>query len=68
LRAGLNDSDSFDLPGYGEVSLQAAARDIKAIYDQLLDDGWGDYVKRGGDPVPPADQKDVPPELSQELR
>lgn len=68
LLAGLNDSDSFMLPGYGEVSLQKSADDIREIYMQLLDEGWADYVARGGDPMPPADQKDIPPELSQELR
>jgi cbb3-type cytochrome c oxidase subunit II len=66
--AGLNDADSFMLPGYGEVSIEAAARDIKTIYEGLLDEGWSDYLDRGGDPVPSADQKDALPELGQELR
>jgi cbb3-type cytochrome c oxidase subunit II len=66
--AGLNDADSFITPGYGEVSLAAAARDIRTIYEDLLDTGWADYVARGGDPIPPASQKDALPDLTEELR
>jgi cytochrome c oxidase cbb3-type subunit 2 len=66
--AGLNDKDSFMLPGYGEVSLAAAARDIRAIYQDLLDKGWADYQARGGEPVPDASQKDSLPDLTGELR
>ncbi len=66
--AGMNDSDSFTVPGYGEVSLSAAARDIKAIYDNLLNQGWSDFTARGGHPVPPAEQKTAAPDLSREMR
>lgn len=66
--AGLNDTDRFDLPGYGEISLAKAREDIKAIYDQLLDQGWNDYFARGGSPSPPAEQKDIPPDLTLDLR
>lgn len=73
--AGLNDADHFKLPGYktpgnptGEVSLAASAQDIKAIYEDLLNKGWTDYVGRGGTPVPPASQKDSLPDVTEELR
>ena len=60
--AGMNKDESWQLPGLGEVSLAAAARDIKAIYDDLLNSGWQDYIDRGGTPVPPAGQKDILPD------
>jgi cytochrome c oxidase cbb3-type subunit 2 len=66
--AGLNDSDHFVLPGYGPVSLAAASADIKAIYEDLLNKGWSDYMARGGTPVPPASQKDSLPDVTEELR
>jgi cytochrome c oxidase cbb3-type subunit II len=66
--AGLNDQDKFDLPGYGELSLAAARDDIKAIYDQLLNQGWNDYFARGGSPVVPATQKDIAPTVDADLR
>ncbi len=66
--AGLNDSDKFDLPGFGEISLAAARDDIKAIYDQLLDQAWQDYFARGGTPTVPAAQRDIPPNLTLDLR
>ena len=66
--AGLNDTDKFDLPGYGEISLAAARTDIKALYDQLLDQGWNDYFARGGSPSPPPGQKDIPPDMTSDLR
>ncbi len=66
--AGLNNTDKFDLPGYGELSLGAARDDIKALYDQLLDQGWQDYFARGGSPSPPPQQKDIPPDLTVDLR
>jgi cytochrome c oxidase cbb3-type subunit II len=66
--AGLSDSDHFSLPGYGEVSLAAAARDIKAIYETMLSRGWTDYQARGGSPVPPASQRSALPDMTEELR
>lgn len=66
--AGLNANDSFVEPGLGEVSLKAAARDIKVIYDQLLASGWDDYVARGGTPVPPASQKAILPDSTGQNR
>jgi cytochrome c oxidase cbb3-type subunit II len=66
--AGLNDSDSMNLPGFGEVSLAAARDGIKAIYDQLLNQGWNDYFARGGSPSPPPSQKDIPPDVNLDLR
>lgn len=66
--AGLNGTDKFDLPGYGEISLAKAREDIKAIYDQLLDQGWNDYFARGGSPSPPPAQKDIPPDLTLDQR
>jgi mono/diheme cytochrome c family protein len=66
--AGLSTTDTMMLPGYGEVSLDAAARDIKAIYEKRLDEAWADYKARGGTPVPPASQKDALPEIYEELR
>lgn len=66
--AGLNATDKLDLPGFGEVSLAAASDGIKAIYDQLLSQGWNDYSARGGAPEVPAAQKDILPTLNKELR
>jgi cytochrome c oxidase cbb3-type subunit 2 len=66
--AGLSDSDHFTLPGYGEVSLAAAAHDIRAIYEDMLNQGWADYEARGGTPLPPASQKDSLPDVQGELR
>ncbi len=66
--AGLSTTDTMMLPGYGEVSLKAAARDIKAIYEKLLDQEWADFKARGGSPVPPASQKDTLPAMYEELR
>jgi cytochrome c oxidase cbb3-type subunit 2 len=66
--AGLNEGDTFDLPGFGTVSLAAARDGIKAIYDQLLDQGWNDYFVRGGTPSVPPAQKDVPPAVNTDLR
>ncbi len=66
--AGLNESEKLDLPGFGEVSLAAARDGIKAIYDQLLNQGWNDYFARGGTPTVPATQKDIPPAVNADLR
>lgn len=66
--AGLNDKDHFKLPGYGEVSLAAAARDIRTIYEGMLNKAWVDYKTRGGTPTPPASQKDSLPDLTEQQR
>ncbi|MCL5736021.1 MAG: cbb3-type cytochrome c oxidase subunit II [Actinobacteria bacterium] len=59
--AGFNNDDKFDLPGFGELSLAAARDGIKAIYNQLLDQGWNDYFTRGGSPSVPTSQRDILP-------
>ncbi|MHB1361239.1 MAG: cbb3-type cytochrome c oxidase subunit II [Thermoleophilia bacterium] len=66
--AGLNTSDSFVVPGYGPVSLDQAARDIQAIYEDMLDQGWQNYVDSGGNPIPSQDQRNALPDLTEELR
>jgi cytochrome c oxidase cbb3-type subunit II len=66
--AGMNDSDRFVLPGYGPVSLADSAKDIKTIYEDLLNKGWIDYMARGGTPVPPSSQKDSLPDMTEQLR
>jgi mono/diheme cytochrome c family protein len=66
--AGLNDTDTMSLPGFGTVSLAAARDGIKAIYDQLLNQGWNDYFARGGSPSVPATQKDIAPTVDADLR
>jgi hypothetical protein len=60
---GLNPADSLTVAGLGApLSLQDAAAGIKALYQQMLDRGWAD-AKRRGDKLPPASQKDIPPEV-----
>jgi mono/diheme cytochrome c family protein len=66
--AGLNDNDKFTLPGYGEVSLSAAARDIKTIYDSLLDAQYASYGQRGGEPAATDAQKAALPDFREEWR
>jgi hypothetical protein len=65
---GLGENDSFDVPGFGTISLDAVAAGIKDLYQQMLDQGWTDYEQRGGFPIPPASQKDALPTLDLELR
>jgi cytochrome c oxidase cbb3-type subunit 2 len=65
---GLSEGDSFDLPGFGTISLDTVASGIKDIYQQMLDQGWTDFEQRGGFPIPPASQKDALPTLDLELR
>jgi hypothetical protein len=58
---GLAAGDSFLInDGKTRLSLEDAAREIKTIYQQLLDKGWSDAQGRG-DRLPPAAQKDIPP-------
>jgi mono/diheme cytochrome c family protein len=60
---GLNPGDRLTVGGLGTpLSLQDAAAGIKAIYQQLLDRAWAD-ARRRGDKLPPAAQKDIPPEV-----
>jgi cytochrome c oxidase cbb3-type subunit 2 len=60
---GLNPADSLTVAGLGApLSLQDAAAGIKALYQQMLDRAWAD-AKRRGDKLPPASQKDIPPEV-----
>ncbi len=66
--AGMNMQDSFNVPGYGEVSLQKAAADIKAIYDEVLNAGYQYYQESGGQPAVPRSLIDVPPAIDRELR
>jgi cytochrome c oxidase cbb3-type subunit II len=65
---GLNMNDTFTLPGYGELSLTAAADNIKTIYDQLLSQGYNDYQARGGTPAISPAQQAVLPDYIRELR
>jgi cytochrome c oxidase cbb3-type subunit 2/cytochrome c oxidase cbb3-type subunit I/II len=44
------------------LSLEAAAAGIKAIYQDMLDRAWSD-AKARGDKLPPAVQKEIPPEV-----
>jgi cytochrome c oxidase cbb3-type subunit 2/cytochrome c oxidase cbb3-type subunit I/II len=58
---GLAQGDSFLInDGKTRLSLEDAAREIKTIYQRLLDEGWSDAQGRG-DRLPPASQKDIPP-------
>ncbi len=58
---GLAPGDSFLInDGKTRLSLEDAAREIKAIYEQLLDTGWADAGGRG-DKLPPESQKNIPP-------
>jgi len=65
---GLSVNDRIMVPGYGEVSLKAARDGIRRIYDQMLTEGWHDYLARGERPIPPPGQKEIPPDLGRELR
>jgi cytochrome c oxidase cbb3-type subunit II len=65
---GANMKTKFEMPGFGEVSLTAAAAGIKAIYQQLLDQGYNDYLARGGTPALSAAQKAVLPNFTRDLR
>jgi cytochrome c oxidase cbb3-type subunit II len=66
--AGANIKTKFDMPGFGEVSLTAARDAIKAIYDQLLAQGYNDYQARGGTPALSAQQRAVLPQFTRDLR
>ena len=66
--AGMNMQDSFNVPGYGEVSLQKAAGEIKAIYDEVLNAGYAHYQDSGQQPDVPQSLIDVPPATDRELR
>ena len=44
------------------LSLEAAAAGIKAIYQDMLDRAWSE-AKARGDKLPPAVQKEIPPEV-----
>ena len=60
---GLNPSDSLVVPNSGTpLSLQTAANGIRTLYRQLLDRAWADAGRRG-DKLPPASQKDIPPQV-----
>ena len=65
---GLNLNDKFTMSGFGEVSLTAARDGIKAIYDQLLNQGYNDYQARGGTPALSDAQKATLPEFTKDLR
>ena len=66
--AGANTKTNFNLPGFGEVSLTAAAAQIKSIYEGLLAQGYNDYQARGGTPALSAEQKAVLPNFTKPLR
>jgi cytochrome c oxidase cbb3-type subunit 2 len=65
---GLSMQDKIMMQGYGEISLQAGAIAIKQIYDDYLNRGWADYAARDGSPPLPASLKDIPPDITFELR
>lgn len=66
---GMNATDTFQLPGYGEVSMKAGARDIEKIYQELLDSEYSEFAARKGS-TPPVDekQKKALPDYSEESR
>jgi cbb3-type cytochrome c oxidase subunit II len=66
--AGLRRDESFDMPGFGAISVEAAAADIKQRYEKLLDEAWKSYQDRGGSPIPPDSQKAALPDFTKELR
>lgn len=66
--AGMGRNEKFDMPTFGPISIDDAARDIRRRYEQMLDEGWADYKARGGSPVPPAEQKTSLPDFNKELR
>ncbi len=60
---GLRPADSIIIPNFPTpLSLADAGAGIKAIYEQLLDKAWSDAQARG-EKLPPASQKDIPPEV-----
>ena len=65
---GMSPGESFEIPGFGEVSLQAYRDKIEQEYQRLLTEGWDDFVARDGHPLPPQEQKQVLPDLRRELR
>jgi cytochrome c oxidase cbb3-type subunit 2 len=65
---GMAEGDSIQVPNFGTLSLTTAAAGIKAIYEQLLNQGWADFQARGGTPVVPESQKAILPDLTRELR
>jgi hypothetical protein len=65
---GLNQNVKFALPGVGEISLTGVRDGIKAIYDQLLAQGYNDYQARGGTPALSAEQMNALPQFIRELR
>lgn len=69
---GMSPNDRFVLPGYGEISLAAAAASIRTRYQRMLDEGWRDYLEREqGDKehqAPLSQKAELPTLLSRELR
>lgn len=58
---GLAPGDSFKInDGKTNLSLQDAARGIKALYEDMLNRAWSDAQARG-EKLPPAAQKGIPP-------
>lgn len=66
--AGMRRDERFNMPGFGEISLASAAKDIERRYRAMLDEGWSDYASRGGSPVPDQAQKAALPDVTKELR
>jgi len=66
--AGMTPGDEIQVPSIGTFSLQVARDGIKAVYDDLLQQGWADYQQRGGVPTVPESQRSIEPELIEELR
>lgn len=65
---GMTPGYSFEIPGFGEVSLERFRQLIEQEYNRMLDEGWDAFLARDGHPVPPESQKAILPELSEELR
>ncbi len=66
--AGLNDTDKFDLPATARSLSPRPARTSRPSTTSCSNQGWNDYFARGGSPSPPPAQKDIPPDLTLDLR
>jgi len=57
-----NDQLTLNDQAHTPLSLETAAAGIKAIYQDMLDRAWSE-AKARGDKLPPAVQKEIPPEV-----
>jgi cbb3-type cytochrome c oxidase subunit II len=65
---GMTRDETFSMPGFGPISIDQAAADIKRRYEEMLDTSWTDFQARGETPLPPARQKNSLPDFTKELR